>query len=159
MPRPNRADEAGSICHALNRGNARQTIFHKPEDYEAFLRVLGEGLERYPVELFAFTNPLRAGLVRRAEAWPYSSLWRWTQVPEPEPRMLSPWPIARIPNWIERVNQPLSEKELADIRVCVQRGRPFGGEAWVREVAERAGLGYTLRSRGRPRNPSATAQK
>ena len=104
-------------------------------------------------------NPLRAGLVRRAEAWPYSSLWRWTQVPEPEPRILSPWPIARTPKWIERVNQPLSEKELADIRTCVQRGRPFGDEAWVREVAERAGLGYTLRSRGRPRNPPATAQK
>ena len=29
MPsRPNRADEAGSIYHALNRGNARQTIIH-----------------------------------------------------------------------------------------------------------------------------------
>jgi hypothetical protein len=43
MPRQKRADEAGSIYHALNRGNARQTIFHKDEDYEAFLRVLGEG--------------------------------------------------------------------------------------------------------------------
>jgi hypothetical protein len=33
--RPKRADEAGGIYHALNRGNARSTIFHKPEDYEA----------------------------------------------------------------------------------------------------------------------------
>lgn len=55
MPRQKRADEAGSIYHALNRGNARQKIFHKDEDYQAFLRVLSEGLERYAVELFAFT--------------------------------------------------------------------------------------------------------
>ena len=46
---------AGSIYQALNRANARQPIFHKDEDNEAFLRVLGEGLERYPVALFSFT--------------------------------------------------------------------------------------------------------
>ena len=55
MPRQKRADEAGAIYHALNRGNARQPIFHKHEDYEAFIRVLHEGLQKYPVELFAFT--------------------------------------------------------------------------------------------------------
>ena len=40
--------------HALNRGNQRRTIFHKHNDYEAFLRVLAEGLEKYPVELYAY---------------------------------------------------------------------------------------------------------
>jgi putative transposase len=54
MPRPKRADEAGCIYHALNRGNARATIFHKDEDYEAFERILAEGLERYAVELLAY---------------------------------------------------------------------------------------------------------
>ena len=54
MPRQKRVDEAGGIYHALNRGNARQTIFHKDEDFEAFLRVLDDGLQKYPVELFSF---------------------------------------------------------------------------------------------------------
>ena len=54
LPRPPRADEAGEIYHALNRGNARQTIFHKEGDYEGFERVLSEGLEKYPVDLFAY---------------------------------------------------------------------------------------------------------
>ena len=40
----------------MKRGNARQTILHKDEDDVAFLRVLREGLERYAVELFAFTG-------------------------------------------------------------------------------------------------------
>ena len=54
MPRSKRADEAGGIYHALNRGNARREIFHKDADYEAFLRTLDEGLGRYPVQLFSF---------------------------------------------------------------------------------------------------------
>ena len=46
MPRPKRADEANGIYHALNRGNARSAIFNKDADYNAFERILAEGLER-----------------------------------------------------------------------------------------------------------------
>ncbi|QDV47426.1 hypothetical protein Enr13x_73350 [Stieleria neptunia] len=53
MPRPPRADVAGAIYHVLNRGNGRQTLFHKDADYEAFERVLHEGLEKHPVDLLA----------------------------------------------------------------------------------------------------------
>jgi putative transposase len=54
MPRTARAIEAGLIYHVLNRGNARMRLFHKDEDYQAFERVLAEGLERYPVELLTY---------------------------------------------------------------------------------------------------------
>jgi putative transposase len=33
MPRAPRADEAGGLYHALNRGNLGAEIFHKDEDY------------------------------------------------------------------------------------------------------------------------------
>ena len=36
-------------------------------------------------------NPLRANLVQRAEDWRYGSLWPWTQMVEPPPKLLSPW--------------------------------------------------------------------
>ena len=39
MGRPPRAAEGGLIYHALNRANARLTIFEHPDDYDAFLRV------------------------------------------------------------------------------------------------------------------------
>ena len=54
MPRQKRVDEARMIYHAINRGNARNSIFHKSEDYDALLRVLAEGLEKYQVDLFSF---------------------------------------------------------------------------------------------------------
>ena len=54
MGRPKRADGAGGIYHALNRGNARSTIFHKPEDYEALEQILAEGLTRYACRILAY---------------------------------------------------------------------------------------------------------
>lgn len=54
MPRTARSIEGGTVYHVLNRGNAGMQLFHKPGDYEAFQRVLEEGLERYPVELFTY---------------------------------------------------------------------------------------------------------
>lgn len=221
MPRQKRSDEAGVIYHALNRGNERQKIFRKDEDYEAFVRVLHEGLEKYTVELFSFTlmpnhwhlvlrpaqdgqmgrllrwvtathtlryhghygkrgyghlyqgrfksfpvqddahfyvvcryverNPVGAKLVKHAEQWKYGSLYRWNQPSEPDPPILSSWPIARLPNWNTRVNESLTANELKAMRSCVERGRPYGETAWVEETAENHGLWYTLRPLGRPK--------
>src|SRR4051794_21209388 len=54
MPRSARAVEAGLTYHVLNRGNGRLHLFRKAEDFEAFGRVLAEGLARYPVDLFTW---------------------------------------------------------------------------------------------------------
>ena len=221
MPRAPRADEAGGLYHALNRGNLRAEIFHKQEDYAAFERILGEALEIHEVDLFAHQlmpnhyhlvlsprvdgemsrfmawvggthtmryhahygtggtghvyqqrfksfpiqdddhfhvacryverNALRAGLVKRAEEWRWGSLWRWLQKPEPNPPLLSGWPIHRLPNWIDRVNTELSDQELDSVRRCAQRGAPLGDECWVESIARRLGLESTMRPRGRPR--------
>ena len=79
MPRPPRADEAGGIYHALNRGNGRQTVFHTDADFEAFERVIAAALEEYPVELFAYQwmpnhwhmvlRPLEDGAMSRMLHW------------------------------------------------------------------------------------------
>ena len=54
MPRTARAVVPGGIYHVLNRGNGRRDLFHKPADFDAFLRVLAEGLGRCPVGLLAY---------------------------------------------------------------------------------------------------------
>ena len=221
MPRSPRADEAGGLYHALNRGNLRAEIFKKEEDFAAFERILAEALAIHEIELYSFLlmpnhyhlvlrplvdgemsrfmgwvggthtmryhahyhtggmghvyqqryksfpiqddehflvvcryverNALRAGLVDRAEDWRWSSLWRWLQKPEPDPKLLSPWPMPRLPRWVERVNEPLSEKELKAVRLSAQRGRPLGDEGWVESIARRLNLESTMRPRGRPR--------
>jgi putative transposase len=221
MPRPKRADEANGIYHALNRANARGEIFKKPEDYDAFERILGEGLQRYPCRILSYQlmpnhwhfvlqpaedgamsnflrwvtlthtqryhahngtsgeghvyqgrfksfpiqdddhfwvvaryverNALRANFVSRAEDWKWGSLHRWLQHPEADPKLLSRWPLSRLPNWISRVNEPLTESEIKAVRWSVKKGSPFGEETWVESIARRLDLESTLRPRGRPR--------
>ena len=54
MGRAPRADVAGGIYHALNRGNAKHDIFFKDEDFEAFERIVAEALEKFSVDLIAY---------------------------------------------------------------------------------------------------------
>ncbi|MFN9877176.1 MAG: transposase, partial [Planctomycetota bacterium] len=79
MPRPPRADEAGGLYHALNRGNLRATIFHKDADFEAFERILHEALQIHQVELYSYQlmpnhyhlviRPLLDGEMSRFMGW------------------------------------------------------------------------------------------
>jgi putative transposase len=54
MPRSPRADEAGGLYHALNRGNLRAEIFKKQDDYFAFEKILAEALAIHQVQLFGY---------------------------------------------------------------------------------------------------------
>ena len=64
---------------------------------------------------------------------------------------LAAWPLPQGPGWIEHVNEPQTDAELAALRRCLQRGCPFGEEAWCDRMVRRLGLESTLRSRGRPK--------
>ena len=106
-------------------------------------------------------NALRANLVSCAEDWQWGSLWRWIQTVEPEPRLLSPWPISRHRHWVARVNEALGNRELKAIRNSAQRGAPMGDEGWVESIARRLDSESTMRPRGRPRvrKPPKTDEK
>jgi putative transposase len=54
MPRTARASVGGIIYHALNRGNRRADVFHKPADYDAFLEIIAEARQRLSVDLFGY---------------------------------------------------------------------------------------------------------
>jgi putative transposase len=95
-------------------------------------------------------NPVRAGLVTRAEEWRWSSLWRRARGTGANTEWLAPWPLERPRDWIDWVNEPQSQVELDALRCSVQRGRPYGADTWVQATAETFGLDMTLRPRGRP---------
>jgi REP-associated tyrosine transposase len=209
------------VFHVLNRANARQPIFRKDEDYDAFERVLAAVQTRLRMRILAYClmpnhwhlvlwprhdddlstfmrlltlthtqrwhahrgstgsghlyqgrfksfvvqqddylltvcryverNALRANLVKRAENWRWSSLWRYHQGDATARALLSDWPVDRPRNWVERVNQPDNDAELQRLRQAVNRGSPYGNTAWVRRAVTRLRLESTLRPRGRPR--------
>jgi putative transposase len=223
MPRSARAAVGGYCYHVLNRCNRRGEVFHGPDDYAAFVRLLRQATARIPLRVLGWClmpnhfhavlwperdeelaawlhwlltthacrynkqyhlpghvwqgrshafpiqeddhlltvlryverNPLRAQLVARAEQWPWSSLAE--RLSPPLLPWLHPGPVALPASWVEHVNEPQTEAELARLREAVRRGCPFGADGWVRETAGRLGLECTLRPRGRPRRPRPTA--
>lgn len=94
-------------------------------------------------------NPVRAGLVGRAEEWRWSSLHSFGS--HPTVRLLVPGPVSRPEDWLALVNETQPESELSQLRTCVNRGQPFGSTAWIGRVASRLGLEATIHPRGRPR--------
>jgi putative transposase len=69
-------------------------------------------------------NPLRAGLVPRAEAWPWSSAVLRTELSP----LLDPLPCPLPGDWIDLVNEHQSSEELAPIRWPNPRGRAGAGD-------------------------------
>jgi len=96
-------------------------------------------------------NAVRSKLVKRAEQWQWSSLWRWAQGDPKLLAFLSDWPVKRPRQWVGWVNRPETASELEDLRCSAQRGRPFGSQGWVVRIAKRLSLESTLRPRGRPK--------
>jgi hypothetical protein len=108
---------------------------------ESILRVVLRYVER---------KPLRAGLVQRAEQWPWSSLP--VSLRPPQLPWLDEGPAPGHAEWAEYVATPHSESELAALRHSTNRGTPpYGSRAWVTHTAEALGLESTLRPPRRPR--------
>jgi putative transposase len=184
----------------INRGNARAEVYHKAEDYGAFLGMMAEACIRVHMRVLAFClmpnhfhlvlwpradgdlsrwmhwlltthvrrylkhyghsghvwqgrfrafpiqqdehllrvvryverNPLRAGLVERAQDWPWSSLQPGHGDAGP---VLDPGPVPRGADWLECVHTPMTEAEVAAIRLSLRRDRPYGSDAWTAETA------------------------
>jgi putative transposase len=99
-------------------------------------------------------NAKRAGLVKKAEDWPWSSAHaRVGGNPKPK-KLLSPWPVAEPRSYREWLNQSQGKEEIENIRDAIKKSRPYSSEQWLRKAVAQFGLENTLRNSGRPRNGS-----
>ena len=156
--------------HCVGRGHVYQGRFKSfPCQDDRHLLTVLRYVER---------NALRAGLVKQAQAWRWGSLGQRNgtgqpgharpaaarrggagvggglgpgAAPGPERPALTPPPVDLPANWTAWVNRPQRQAELEAVRLAVARGRPLGGEAWVRKMTARLGLASAFRPRGRPR--------
>jgi len=87
---------------------------------------------------YVLQNPVRAGLASTAEEWFWSSLRR-------------PQLVDRCPVDDEQLGKLVEEDQLASVRECLNRQRPFGRKDWQEQIAMAFGLASTLHPRGRPR--------
>jgi putative transposase len=112
----------------------------------------------YTVLRYVERNALRANLADRAERWRWGSLWARVSGDAKTKSLLDRWPMPMPRDWTKLVNRPQTEAEETALRRAVNRGTPFGSDAWQERIARRLGLEYTLRPRGRPKKPQASEQ-
>jgi putative transposase len=112
--------------------------------------------DRYLLNAWRYVegNALRAGLVRRAEHWRWSSLSTGDDTRRPS---LCESPVERPARWIDWVNDGFGTDELQRLRQCVKRGAPYGDDGWTEWIAKTHGLEFTLRPPGRRKQEAKTA--
>lgn len=87
-------------------------------------------------------NPVRAGLVRRAEDWPWSSVRAHLSAQTDGLVSIRPT-LERYPDFASMLEVMPSGSEMNALRKAETSGRPLGSKEWV------AGLGVTMEKRGR----------
>lgn len=101
-------------------------------------------------------NALRAKLVQKTEDWRWGSAWVRVHGSLEQKNILSPWPVLMPDGYnnLLNTNLPREEDDLTDIRLSVNRGRPFGNAQWLNKIADKFNLTSTTKPRGRPRKGS-----
>lgn len=123
--------------HTVGEGHVYQGRFKSfPVETNEYLLTVCRYVER---------NPVRAGLVKRAEQW------RWGSAGTRGSVSVHDWPIARPTDWPDWVNEGEATEQLSAVRKSVTKGQPYGSEPWVARMVMQWNLGATLRERGRPK--------
>jgi putative transposase len=93
-------------------------------------------------------NARRAGVVERAEDWPWSSASSLLGSDMPT---LHRWPIDPPTNWRALLNEAQPAAGLDLLRTAVRTSAPFGSDAWREQIVAKLGWKPGIRPVGRPR--------
>jgi putative transposase len=92
---------------------------------------LAGGIKSFPVQRdehlmtvlrYVLQNPVRAGLSSTAREWSWSSRRR--------PQWTDRCPVDEDRQWLEQLDEPARADQLAVLRECLNRQRPFGKTDW-----------------------------
>ena len=104
--------------------------------------------------LYVERNALSANLVIRAEDWRWSTLWIRMHGTKDQKKVLSEWPFDSQKNYLNMVNESVSQLESNKIKISILKNIPFGSEDWKNTIIKQHKLQSVLRSPGRPKNGS-----
>ncbi|MFH1878067.1 MAG: transposase, partial [Candidatus Omnitrophota bacterium] len=99
-------------------------------------------------------NPVRAGLVKKAWKWEWSSAA--FHAGETGKSVVELSDMAEIMNlkgidWKEYVTDKDDPQEMDEIRKCTMLGRPWGGSGFTKALSKILGFSVSTRKKGRPR--------
>jgi putative transposase len=96
-------------------------------------------------------NAKTANLVKKAEEWKWSSIWRREYGTDMQKKLLTVWPATIPKNYLRELNDPLTNAEIAKLEKSEEKSIPFGRDAWIERKVEQYNIEQVLRSVGRPK--------
>ncbi len=96
-------------------------------------------------------NAKKANIVRRAENWRWSSVWRREEGTQEQRRFLTDWPVEKPHGYLRLLNEPQTRSEEEALERSTDKNIPFGSDTWVSGIVKKYGLQQTLRGVGRPK--------
>ena len=151
---PTRPD---SFARGLGEAQRRYTlVINTREGWKGFLfqgRFLSYPLDedhQYAAIRYVERNPVRAGMVVRAEDYEWSSARAHVRK-EPHP-LLTRFPFERsVKDWAHYLGQKEDPDLLEGFRGHERTGRPMGGEDFVKRLERLSGRVLAIKPKGRPR--------
>lgn len=156
---PRENGEMGEFMRWLTTTHVRQRrVFTKSVGfghlYQGSYKSFPVEKDKYLVDLIRYVeqNPLRAGLVKKAQDWKWSSLYKREkeQSKNKSECLLHPLPTELGTDYLKSINEIYKEK-LSKLRYSVNKSAPYGSSAWTDDMVERYNLINTLRPPGRPK--------
>ncbi len=95
-------------------------------------------------------NPVRAGIAKRAEDWPWSSARAHLDGADDGVVTVAPM-LTREPDWAGLLEKSLEEEALNSLRIHARTGRPLGAKGWLEELETTLGRRLRPRKAGRPK--------
>lgn len=97
-------------------------------------------------------NAKRANLVKKAEQWRWSSVWRREYGTPQQQKLLSSWPATVPKQYLHLLNQSMTTAEEEALERSEEKSIPFGKDTWVHWVTKKYSIEQVLRGVGRPKN-------
>ncbi|OHB75075.1 MAG: transposase [Planctomycetes bacterium RBG_16_59_8] len=95
-------------------------------------------------------NPVRAGMVKKAESYPWSSARAHLRGEDDVLVKVSPL-LERVKSWKDLLQMRVAAEERKNIKRYERTGRPLGDEGFVRQVERELGRSLAPKPSGRPR--------
>jgi putative transposase len=134
---PESTPRLSQFMHQLTRRHAQGYLTHHADRsgaiYQGRFRCvpIQEGAHLHTVLLYVDRNPLRAGLVARAEHWLWSSVHHHAGIDNDA--LLDDIPGFEFANWLQDVNAPQAADDLT--RVALTKNVQLGDPSWVKGLA------------------------
>src|ERR1051326_461122 len=105
--------------------------------------IVEPGASVLQVNRYVEANALTAGIVERAEDYPWTSAS--PEALADDRPVLAEWPIERPSNWSMLLNLLTAATERQRIQRCASRGAPYGSPTWTESIVKALNLEHTVR--------------